>query len=265
MSEDLNTTSGVNDTPAAGEGAQQQAAPPAAEQGEGGRKDDLNLSERERAFLSGLKDEREKRQQLERELELLRANAGQVQPPQAQPVPPVTTATQQPATASDPFAGLEDDDIVTVKDIKAKFLPAVMGVVQQIAGAVAIQQRAQQFSDVTEDDIRAYVPRIVQEDPAIGQIIQMLPAPAQFIVAQTLTRYAKKASASQATPQVTPPQQQADPIHEIARAILQNSQKPASPGTGGGGAMDDLVSMLRSMTPEQWEQYRQQKRKAMGL
>lgn len=267
MSEDLTTTSGVNETPAAGEGAQQQATPPVAEQVKGDRQEELNLSERERAFLAGLKDEREKRQQLEKELELLRANAGQGQPPQAHPVPPITPATQQPASELDPFAGLEEDDIVTVKDIKAKFMPAVMSVVQQIAGAVAIQQRAQQFSDVTDDDIRAYVPRIVQEDPAIGQIIQMLPPPAQFIIAQTLTRYAKRASTPPAQQQVAQPAQQSqgDPLHEIARAILANSTKPASPGAGGGGAMDDVVSMLRNMTPEQWEQYRQQKRKAMGL
>jgi hypothetical protein len=267
------TDSGVAAAPAAGDGGVQSAAPAApgaAAPAESGSPQapapDLNLSDREKAFLSGLKDEREKRQAIEQENALLKANAPQQwQPPQQQ-----APQQQAPAAPADPFDGIDDDDIMTAKDIKSKIMPHFMGMIQQIAGAMAVQQRAAQFTDVTNDDIRAFVPKIIQEDPALAQVLQVLPGPAQFILAQTLARYAKKASGVPGTPASppagTPPAAPAsDPLSEIARAILANAQKPGAPGSAGGGAMDDVVSLLRTMTPEQYEVYRAEKRKGMGL
>lgn len=266
------TSTGVAADPAAGDGGQ-PAAPPAAPTEPGAQPaapaDDLNLSDRERAFLEGLRDERSKRQQIERELELARANhvLGSFQPAPSQPGAPAPL--NEPAQPADPFADLDDDDLMTGADIKAKVVPKFMGMLQQIAGAIAVQQRQAQFSDVTNDDIRTHIPKIIAEDPALAQVIKVLPAPAQFIIAQTLTRFAKNAAprANGLPPEVpgTPPAAPSDPLSDIARAILANARKPGAPGSGGGGALDDVVALLKSMTPEQYEAYRQQKKKDMGL
>lgn len=270
----ISTSTGVTATPAAGEGGQ-PAAPPAAtsERGDPGAPaaptgDDLKLTDREKAFLSGLKDERDKRQQIEQELSLLRANMAAVP---AQPAAPAIAtqpaAPTAPAAPADPLADIDDDDLLTGKDIKAKVVPMFMGLLQQVAGAIAVQQRQAQFSDVTTEDIKTLVPKVIQEDPALGQVMARLPGPAQFIVAQTIARFAKKAASSvPPTPgNVTSTPPTGDPLSDIARAILANVSKPAAPGTGGGGAMDDVVSLLRNMSPEQYEAYRAEKKKAMGL
>jgi hypothetical protein len=117
------------------------------------------------------------------------------------------------------------------------------------------------------------VPKLVQEDPALAQVINVLPGPAQFIVAQTLARLAKRA-AGPAGP--TPPPNPAgnpnpltppDPLVDLARTILANAKKPGAPGAAGGGAMDDLLSIVKNLVPGSAEEtaWREAKKKAMGL
>lgn len=234
--------------------------------------EDLNLTDRERAFLSGMRDERTKRQEIEAENAALLARANQF----AQPTSPVPAAAPvaAPAAPQDPFDGIDDDEIMTAKDVKQRVVPFFMSMIQQVAGAVAVSQRQSQYTDVSTEDIRSFIPKIVQEDPAIGQVLSNLPGPAQFMMAQVLTRLAKRGSAGPATPapQAAPgitagvqPAPAADPLVELARTILANSQKPGAPGSAGGGAMDDVVTLLKNMSPEQYEAYRIEKRKSMGL
>ena len=267
----ISTNTGVAAAPAAGDGGQ-PAAPPAASSDPGApgataapAGDDLKLTDREKAFLTGLKDERDKRQQIEQELALFRANVPTAPAPPAGPA--VAAQPAAPTPPADPLADIDDDDLLTGKDIKAKVVPMFMGLLQQVAGAIAVQQRQAQFSDVTNEDIKTFVPKVLQEDPALGQVMARLPGPAQFIVAQTIARYAKKAAgtAAPAPGNGAPPPPAGDPLSDIARAILANVSKPAAPGAGGGGAMDDVVSLLRSMTPEQYEAYRAEKKRTMGL
>lgn len=271
----VDTTASGAPAPAAGEGGSQPApsgtsepgaqpgAPAAPPEGE------LTFNERERAFLAKAHDEVQKRQQLERELALLRANQPAYQPPPASAAAPGPA----PAAPSNPFDELDDNELMTGADLKAKVVPYFQGMVQQIAGALMVQQRQSQFSDVTVEDIRTIVPKLVQEDPALAQVINVLPGPAQFIVAQTLARLAKRA-AGPAGP--TPPPNPAgnpnpltppDPLVDLARTILANAKKPGAPGAAGGGAMDDLLSIVKNLVPGSAEEtaWREAKKKAMGL
>jgi len=142
----------------------------------------------------------------------------------------------------DPFEGLEDDDVLTVADVKR-----LMAQVQRPAVDPNLYKEIQMLKlSVQEpnwqDVIKNYLPDMINSNPLLGQMIQNAPNPleAALHIAKLNPRYQQQQQA---------PQQQSQQI------INQLINKPASPDQFGGGGGVSKADKIAAMSDEEFEKY----------
>lgn len=240
MEIDANYPFGTNQGSAAGnqesgqENQQQEAQPQGEQAGEEQQQPQQGQQTQEQTVpVSAIQAIRQENQQLKNQLayQQMVAMQGNQQPqaPQQNQQP-----VQQQQTSKDPFEGFDDDDVVTVADVKKALA------VQQQPAQVPPQQSQQGFQQGQPDMrelqmqvsypdynelITNELPTILQQNPYLGNVIQGSENP--YLTAYTL---AKSMSSSQGGNQQQQGQQ--------AQQIVNNLQKPGTAGgasAGGGG------------------------------
>lgn len=193
----------------------------------------------------------ELRQRLQ-QLEAMQQFAGQPQPAQAPAQP-----TQPAQAATDPFEGLADDEIVSVKDVRklAQALrstpaagPELSGITQTL-GRLQLQIEDPQY----ETTIRTYLPEMITVNPSLRDLIQRAPNPlmAALTLSKMSPRYqaAKQAPAQPAQPAAPP----ADVLSDLQK-IIENATRPASPGSVGGSTGLQGHDRFKSMSDQEFDQ-----------
>jgi len=188
-------------------------------------------------------------QQMREELEELKRQNAALQAQLAffggqQPVGEPTPQEQQ-GQPQDPFEGLEDDDVLTVADVKK-----LMAQVQRPAVDPNLYKEIQMLKlSVQEpnwqDIIKNYLPDMINSNPLLGQMIQNAPNPleAALHIAKLNPRYQQQQQQQQV------PQQQSQQI------IDQLINKPASPDQFGGGGGVSKADKIASMSDEEFDKY----------
>jgi len=205
--------------------------------------EDVNASEDAESLRRDLLRTRESLAYAERQLALYRNNL----------VPPQPAQQPQPQNQPDMFSGLEDDEVVQVKQLKAIMNHALNEERQKIAQAFGVlnQERARdQLLSKYPDFFKVMQEHLIQLNETDPQTAQWLVhAPPQAL------NYAYLAAKKAKEPEVPVPSK------TDAQKKIDNAQKPQFTGVQqiGGGATN-FVEMIRNMSPEEvgkyWTRYR---------
>ena len=190
-------------------------------------------------------------QQVTQELEQLKQQNAALQAQLAffgqQPGGEPTPQMQQEQPQQNPFEGLEDDDVLTVADVKK-----LMAQVQKPAVDPNLYKEIQMLKlSVQEpkwqETIKNYLPDMINSNPLLGQMIQNAPNPleAALHIAKLNPRYQQEQQQQQ--------QQQAP-----QQIINQLMNKPASPDQFGGGGGVSKADKISAMSDEEFDKYVQE-------
>jgi len=159
---------------------------------------------------------------------------------------------QQPQQPVDPFEGLDDDEFLTVADAK-KLLQAIP---QQPAVDPNLYKEIQMLKLSVQEPqwqniIQTYLPEMINQNPMLGQLIQMSPNPleAALSVAKLNPRYVQAQQQSQGV------QQNTDVLSQLDQLIANAQQQPASPEQFGGGSAIDKADRFATMSDEEFDKH----------
>lgn len=173
-----------------------------------------------KAIREELKESKAKTAQLEAEMNIYRSNMTQNQ---------TTTKEKEP----DPFDGLDDDDAVSVAEVR-KVLSGVEKRVKDALGQVSLQVQAPDLKEVLEKHTKP----LIQANPALADIIKSSPNPYQTAYLLGKIYSSNSGGSTNAT----------------ARKIEDNLNKPGDPGSaGGGGFAINKAKRYESMSDEDFE------------
>ena len=181
------------------------------------------------------------------------------QPIQQQPVQ--QAAPPQGAQTPDPFQGLEDDEIVNVKDLRkivgslvqrgAPDAGKELEPIKQTLAQVMVQLQDPNY----EQTIRTYLPDMINGNPYITQMIMRSPnrIMAALAVAKMSPRYAsERGQQGQHGQQPIVQQQPPDPLVTLQQ-IIENASRPGSPAQMGGGGAFSGNDRFRSMSDKDFD------------
>jgi len=163
------------------------------------------------------------------------------------------SAPAAPAAPEDPFKDMQDADVMTVSDVKkimaaqgSQGNPTVKGLQNTVAKLeVMVQDPDYQTT------IKTYLPDVIKMNPAIANAIQA--APNQLL---TALNYAKMSPAYIAAQNQNTPPPQDDVMAQLNR-IIENSEKPGSPSSAGGGGALSSADRFSSMSDEEFDAHMQ--------
>jgi len=174
-----------------------------------------------------LKAQRESdRREFQLQMELLKANAG-----------------QQPQREKKLFEGMNDDDVLNVRELRKEF-ESIDANYRARIDELEFQQSHPDYVDVLNN----YLTPLIKEDPSIAAEIRMSSTPAA-----TAYRYgvlAKRASPGQ---QVQPQEAQAPPQpSQTAQRIVENARKPATLAQAGGQSVLSKADYYATMSDKEF-------------
>jgi len=169
--------------------------------------------------------------------------------------PPATPGPQaQPQAQPDPLAGLEDTDIVNVKDLKAIVqslrgnapdLSQALGPINATLARMQVQLQDPRY----ETTIKEFLPEMITSQPFLREMIVRTPNPllAALSVARMNPRYMQAQQAANGQQPQQPQAQQQDVLADLQR-IIENATKPGAPGAMGGGGAISGHDRFRTMS-----------------
>jgi hypothetical protein len=228
-------------TGAQGQQGQQQSQQGQQQQGQGGQQgqqqnDAARVAQAMREELNQLKTQN---QLLQQQVQLYQANMGQgmAQGQQGQ--------HGQAQQAHDPFADLDEDDVVDVPTMKRIFSQFQQATSRQLR---EIQLRAQ-FPDI-EETIRDHLPNALNKNPGLQQALRQSGDP---LLAYQIAKYEKQLREG-ANGQGQGNGSAQDQGQDVTQRILNNLGKPQNPGTtGGGGSGVDAAHAYLNMSDDDLE------------
>lgn len=223
-------------TGAEGQQEQGQQGQEQGQQGDqGGQQNDAaKVAQTMRQELNQIKQQN---QLLQQQVQFYQANMGQGMPQGQQ--------GRQGQQAQDPFADLEEDDVVDVPTMKRIFNQFQQTTSQQLR---EIQLRAQ-YPDI-EQTIQTYLPNALNKNPSLQQALRQSGDP---LLAYQIASYEKQLQDG-ANGQGQGDGQGQDQGQQTTQRILDNLNKPQNPGaTGGGGSGVDAADAYLNMSDEDLE------------
>jgi hypothetical protein len=158
---------------------------------------------------------------------------------QMMPPPAAQPAAAAPAAPTDPLDGMDDDELVNVKDIR-KIIQTVKQDNSSVAPLKADFAKLQLhvMDPNYETTIRNYLPEMVTVNPMLKGMIMRAenPLAAALAVARMSPKFIQAMEAAKAGG--TAPSPPKDILSDLQR-IIENAAKPGAPGAmgGGGGAV----------------------------
>lgn len=170
----------------------------------------------------------------------------------AQPVQPSQPSAAQPAPEppKDPFEGMDDEELISVKDIRKlseTFKPDVSQAIAPLKAEIAKIQ-LQATDPNYEQTIRTYLPEMIAANPMLRDMITRSPNPivAALGVSRMNPRYVQAAGGG-ITPAPSP-----DPLTALQR-IIENATRPGAPGSMGGGGAFSGNDRFRNMNDAEFD------------
>jgi len=211
--------------------------------------------------LSALKKVTEELKQLKEQNAALQAQmafAGQAmgqQPNLGAPTPQGQQVGQvQQQQQSNPFEGLEDDEVLTVADAKKLLAqipqqPAVDPNLYKEVQMLKLSVQEPQWQNV----VQTYLPEMINNNPMLGQLIQMSPNPleAALSVAKLNPRYVQAQQQNRQGLQ----QGSGDVLSQLDQLIANAQQQPASPDQFGGGSAINKADRFATMSDEEFDKH----------
>lgn len=227
------------------QGAQQQAAQP-----DQSKEITVPLHVVE-AVRNELKDTKTQAQTLREQMQQIQAlqqfGGGMPQQQQAQ-------SPTQSQTVEDPLSGMEDDDLLSVNDMR-KIITQIKTTSTpdpNLTNTIAKMQVQMQDPNY-ETTIRTYLPEMVASQPILREMITRAPNPlaAALSVAKMSPRYIQGNQQQQLQQQGGQQQQgqntgPRDVLSDLQR-IIENATKPGNPGAVGGGGAVSGFDRFRNM------------------
>lgn len=205
--------------------------------------------------LERLREEAAEAKRLREQLELARANPPAYPHYQQQPPQPAQPAQEEPSF------DFGDDDIIDGAKFK-QILPTLASMlankVNQSIGVDNIRQdlahmRLAQRDPDYEATIKTYLPKLVNEDPGIKQVIQTSQDPMGTALALSLREKRMQEMSQQAPPETKPTTSFMDELTQI----IENQGKPKSPSSAGSGAAAVTgADRFAHMTKEEFEAHK---------
>jgi len=180
-----------------------------------------------------LASEKAARADVEQRLQLFMMQ-GQQQPPQQQAPPP-----------EDPLAGMQDDELINVKDLRKLVSNMRPGITPEIQTTIAKLEAKVQDPNY-EATIRTYLPDMITAQPTLRDMIARAPNPLH--AALTVAKMSPKYQEAQKQPNAP----RADILNDLQR-IIENATKPMSPGSMGGGGAVAGHDRFRTMSDQDFE------------
>lgn len=169
--------------------------------------------------VAALKAERQERQQLQEQMKMLQDHVSLMQ------------ANAQPQPQQDEYAGLADDDVLTVGEAK-KFMGQMQQNYQSSVEEIRVQQKYSDYNDV----VTKYLPDVVKNNPALKSTLQN--DPNRYELAYYL---AKQSDSYRDTTHET--KKSAD-----AQRIVENGQKAGNLSAMGGTVSQSHTGNYKGMS-----------------
>ncbi|MFP4086391.1 MAG: hypothetical protein ACLFUL_06315 [Desulfobacteraceae bacterium] len=219
---------------------QQEQGQQGQEQGQQGQQGDQGGQQNDAARVAqAMREElnqiKQQNQLLQQQVQFYQANMGQGLP-----------QGQQSQQAQDPFAGLDEDDVVDVPTMKKIFNQFQQTTSQQLR---EIQLRAQ-FPDI-EQTIQTYLPNALNKNPSLQKALRQSGDP---LLAYQIATYEKELQEGANGQGQGNGQGQQGQGQDTTQRILDNLGKPQNPGsTGGGGSGVDAADAYLNMSDDDLE------------
>lgn len=142
---------------------------------------------------------------------------------------------------SDPFHGREDDDVVTVAEMRQ--IMSQMGA--SIGGTLGELRTASANTDYAEV-VKTHLPNYLQKNPEMVAVLKALPPNLRPALAYKLGVQDPAYSAKKNKERL-----ETDPSHDVRR-IADNKRRPQPGGKGGGGPLAK-AQLYESMSDEDFE------------
>lgn len=225
----------------------QPAQPAAAQPGTGGQPAPGQQVQVPLSVVEAVRKELSEAKASKAEIE---AKLNQIQAMQHIASPPAQPAQPAPVQSKDPFEGMEDEELINVKDLR-KMVQTLQGtesinkVVEPLRADLAKIQ-LQTMDPNYEQTIRTYLPDMITVNPMLREMIIRAPNP--LVAALGVARMSPKFIQSQESARGGQPPAPPPDILSDLQKIIENATRPAAPGSMGGGGAISGNDRYRSMS-----------------
>jgi len=181
--------------------------------------------------VTALQAERKERQQLQEQMKMLQDHVALMQ------------ANKPAAEQQDEYAGMSDDDVLTVGEAK-KFIGQLQNQYQTGLDELKVQQKYRDYDQV----VKEYLPEVIKVNPALRQTLQNDPNRYElaYFLAKNSDAYREKNHKAKKS---------AD-----AERIVQNGQQPGSLSAMGSNAPTQTPSAYNNMSDAEFMKLANQNR-----